>query len=328
MTLETYITDLLYRYDCVIVPKFGAFVTNNKSATISTNTFSPPYKQITFNSLIQNNDGLLANYVAQVDKTPYETALNYINFEVQDWNNKLLSEEINLKGLGFLYFSNGKYLFEPENSVNYLTSSFGLSPFISNDIQRTKPVLVENKGKAPKLTSVLENKRASYKEQIQTLEEKTPTYITLEKRRKTPDFIKYAAIFVLSVSVLGMGNKIYRDNLEQQQIATIKEQQKVREIKIQTATFIIDPPLPTITLKTVNKAKKYHIIAGAFRNKANANKKVNQLLNQGFEAKIVGENKWDLTQVAFSSFSSLEKANTELLIIKRTIASDAWLLVR
>ena len=28
MILATYINDLLYRYDCVIVPDFGGFVTN------------------------------------------------------------------------------------------------------------------------------------------------------------------------------------------------------------------------------------------------------------------------------------------------------------
>lgn len=46
MGLEHYIKDLLYRYNCVVIPGFGAFLTQEKSATIqeSTNTFFPPTK--------------------------------------------------------------------------------------------------------------------------------------------------------------------------------------------------------------------------------------------------------------------------------------------
>ena len=66
MTLANYINDLLYRYDCVIVPNFGGFITNIIGANVSAekNTFYPPKKQITFNVYLQHNDGLLANYIA------------------------------------------------------------------------------------------------------------------------------------------------------------------------------------------------------------------------------------------------------------------------
>jgi hypothetical protein len=48
MQLETYISDLLYRYDCVTVPQFGAFLTNRVSAKVhdSTHTFYPPKKSV------------------------------------------------------------------------------------------------------------------------------------------------------------------------------------------------------------------------------------------------------------------------------------------
>ena len=67
MILAKHITDLLYRYDCVIVPEFGGFITNRIGAKLneSTQTFYPPTKQITFNSHLKHNDGLLANYIAE-----------------------------------------------------------------------------------------------------------------------------------------------------------------------------------------------------------------------------------------------------------------------
>ena len=47
MQLETYISDLLYRYECVTIPEFGAFLTQRASATIddATNTFYPQKKR-------------------------------------------------------------------------------------------------------------------------------------------------------------------------------------------------------------------------------------------------------------------------------------------
>ena len=76
MQLETYISDLLYRYDCVTVPEFGAFLTQRKSAEVheTTNAFYPPKKMLSFNEQIQNNDGLLAKYIADVEKIPFEIA--------------------------------------------------------------------------------------------------------------------------------------------------------------------------------------------------------------------------------------------------------------
>ena len=66
MQLSPYIKDLLYRYECVIIPGFGAFLANYTSATIDadSSTFYPPGKTISFNIQLQTNDGLLANYVA------------------------------------------------------------------------------------------------------------------------------------------------------------------------------------------------------------------------------------------------------------------------
>lgn len=324
MTLEKYIKELLYRYDCVIIPDFGGFVTNNKPARIVGNTFFPPYKQITFNTLLQNNDGLLANHIASVDKMPYETAINFINFEVEVWIGKLMEEELVLGGIGALVMENDTIQFEPEIQTNYLTSSFGLSSYISDTVLR-----VEDVAKQEESELQLVNQRAIYKEQVEEIEEKAKIFLLPKKSNRASNLLKYAAIFVLSTSIIGLlGAKIYQDNLEKKQVIALQKEQKIRETQIQEATFVIESPLPTITLKTVAPVDKYFIIAGAFRNESNAKEKVKQLAKKGFEAKIVGKNKWNLTQVAFSSYVTLDEASKNLNIIKKNIARDAWLLVK
>ena len=77
MQITTYINDLLYRYECVIIPGFGALLTQYQSAKIDSEnkTFYPPSKTLSFNRQLQTNDGLLANYIASVEKCTYETSL-------------------------------------------------------------------------------------------------------------------------------------------------------------------------------------------------------------------------------------------------------------
>ena len=185
MQLETYISELLYRYDCVTVPQLGAFLTNRVSARVhnSTHTFYPPKKVLSFNEQLQNNDGLLANYIAEVEKVPYATANDKISKQVKAIKSYLIEgETIQLENIGELVLNTeGKIVFNPSRHINYLTDSFGLSHFASPDI-----------------------KREIYKEEVETLEETAPIAFTPEKRSNN-NWLKYAAaaIVVLGISSFG-----------------------------------------------------------------------------------------------------------------------------
>lgn len=308
MKLENYISDLLYRYECVIVPDFGGFVTNETSAKVnhSTHTFYPPTKQISFNCNLKNNDGLLANYIATVDKISYSAAMNFIAFEVERWTDKLILSQLDLENVGDLFFQHKAVQFEPTKSVNYLTSSFGLNSFSSPEIKRT-----------------------AYLETVTNLNTVVAAVPSEEeKSKKTPVFIKYAAaIAVLFVAGSFVWNT-YNQNQQQSQLLAAQKQQNEIENKIQQATFVIDNPLPTITLNVAKKTKNYHIVAGAFRERKNADKKVKELINKGFDAKIIGVNKWNLTQVAYVSYTNKYEALKNLNEIKQFVSPDAWLLVK
>lgn len=304
MTLSNYISDLLYRYECVIVPNFGGFVTNEISAKVNhiTHTFYPPSKQLSFNSHLQSNDGLLANYVASSRKISYSEALESIEKEVAEWKLQLTVEMLELENIGSLKLNKEhKLIFEPVNSFNYLTSSFGLGSYVSPAI-----------------------KRIVHKEKIKQLE----TFSTEETKRKTPAFIKYAAtaaiLFALGTVSWNEYQKMEYKNL----VAEAEQQQKKVEKTIQEATFVISSPLPAITLNVTKEIYNYHIIAGAFREPENAEKKLRQLLEKGYNAKILGINKWNLTEVAFESFIDKNEAINKLRSIHKTESEDAWLLVK
>ena len=73
---------------------------------------------------------------------------------------------------------------------------------------------------------------------------------------------------------------------------------------------------------------KYHIIAGAFRIQENAEKKVEQLISEGYSARQIGQNKYGLHQVVYASYEDRLEALRSLRDIKRSQNKDAWLLVQ
>lgn len=308
MTLATYISDLLYRYECVIVPNFGGFVSNEISAKVNhfTHTFYAPSKQLTFNSNLQNNDGLLANYIASSQNISFLKALEYIYNEVESWKSILKNETLAIDNIGtFTLNANGNYIFEPANTINYLTSSFGLNSYNSPAI-----------------------KRIEYKQKVKQLETIAPVIATKENNKKTPAFIKYAATAAILFAIGTLGWNEYQKIEYNNLVVEAEQQQQQVEKTIQEATFVISNPLPAITLNVTKQKYNYHVIAGAFREPINAEKKLNELVEKGYNAKILGVNKWNLTQVCYMSTNSKNEAINTLNKIKKTISKDAWLLVK
>ena len=308
MTIAKYISDLLYRYDCVIIPNFGGFVTNEVSAKVNnyTHTFYPPSKQLTFNSNLKSNDGLLASYISSSENISYSKALDHIQQEVKNWNSIIEKEEFELENVGsFSLNEEGNYIFEPTLKVNYLTSSFGLSSFASPAV-----------------------KRIEYKEKVRQLEAIAPIVPSQNKQRKTPAFIKYAATAAIIFALGTVGWNEYQRDIHSNLVVKAQQEQLKVEKSIQEATFVIENPLPSITLNVTKEIKNYHIIAGAFRDPLNANKKLEQLLEKGFNARILGVNKWNLTQVSYDSFNSKNDAINKLNSIKKSESQEAWLLVK
>ena len=307
MKLSTYISDLLYRYECVIVPDFGGFVTNTIPASISkySKTFYPPHKRVSYNSHLSNNDGLLANYISSIDKMPYEHALNFIKFEVKQWKEELKQTDLYLDKIGKISLDkNNKIIFEPQIDINYLTTSFGLASIVSPEI-----------------------KREISKKVIEIATEKTPIVATKQKEESFT-YLKYAAVFI-GLAILGLGaNALYKNYTAKQQIIAEKKQQQQLEHKIESASFIIDEALPSITLPVSLDVKPYHVIGGAFRYPENATKMVGILKKKGYNARILGINKWGLTQVSYDSYIKRRKAVNDLHTIQNTEDSSAWLLVK
>ncbi|WP_353169846.1 SPOR domain-containing protein [Flavobacterium sp.] len=325
MKIEKYISELLYRYQCVGVPGFGAFLCEWQSAQViaAQNSFVPPKKVISFNSHIKNNDGLLANHIALQEKISYENAVSKIQTQVVFWLEKLENKEsLVLENIGEI-FSNSEhnFVFKPNTAINYLTDSFGLAGFNSPEIARENQIQTENTSEvAPQIEKPVSVDT--------TVEEETPV-IPLNGKNRTKNWMKYAAAVAVFASAGTYGYKMYFDYTIEQQTSIVEKtvQEKINQ-KLQEATFVIPNPINAVDLTLeASHTEKYHVVAGAFRSKQNAIKTMNDLISKGFEAHLLTENKYGLIPVAFGSFSNLTEAQNLKIQIKAKDSVDAWLLI-
>lgn len=306
MVLEYYIAQLLYRYPCVTVPNFGAFLSETVSANIqeSNQTFNAPKKVIFFNVNIKNNDGLLANHLVQTQKILYTDALIAIDKQVREWKYLLENNEpILLKNIGVINKNqDGNLYFEPSENVNFLTDSFGLTPFVSPSI-----------------------KREVHKDlQIEPIHEETE--VIYESRNYVNRYLKYAAVFVISIGGAAFAYSSYINNEAIKETKIVQnEVQEAIETKIQSATFFIENPL--ITDDSSDKTYPFHIMAGSFRSENNANVELKNLESKGFKARILPKNNQGLYPVVYGSFVTYTEAQYQLTEIQNSINTEAWLLM-
>lgn len=306
MNISLHIKSLLYQHDCVILPEFGAFLTqyNPAKVDVEQNVLYPPTRLIRFNEQLKTTDGLLLNHLETKLGLNHVEAQNAIKDFVEDVKLALAKKEkVTFKELGdFSIQHQGQLIFEPADT-NFLVSSFGLQNLVNSPISR---------GAAAAPTPSVE-----------------PKVVPLPQESKG-GYYKYAAVGIIAIGLASaLGLNWYANDVKQHNAQVQNEvQQKVSQT-IENAQFSIVEPLPSLQVssKPVVEVKNIHIVGGAFREEANANKKLEQLRKQGFDAKLIGKNKYGLHQVSFSSFSDIEEAKTQLRKVKRNHLSSAWLLV-
>ena len=145
-----HISELLYSYDCVILPDFGGFITNYKPASLSDDGkyIIPPSKAISFNKNLSKNDGLLINFIAEKNGLDYSQSKQCISDFVSDLflkldsNKKFVFDKIG----DFVFDKSLNLIFEPYSGENYLSDSFGLSainfPVLDSSVKKS----IEDKG--------------------------------------------------------------------------------------------------------------------------------------------------------------------------------------
>ncbi len=146
MIPTTLLSQLLQSHDCVIVPNIGAFIAHAHTAEISIidKQICPPHKKISFNSSINQNDGLLAHAVAQKNNCSFEDATLQTQQQCSIWQTKmLLGEIISFENVGKLWMDlEHKIQFKPAHNFLQSHQFYGLevlniAPIVREEIKET-----------------------------------------------------------------------------------------------------------------------------------------------------------------------------------------------
>lgn len=183
MKVARYIGDLLFQYECIVIPGFGGFITKEAPAKINPvqNHFIPPTKDIVFNVHLKANDGLLINHIVRAEKISYSEAKRKLEKFVEQCEAALKAgKRIHFRKVGNIFINEAGFKqFEPDATQNYLADSYGLKSFISPAIKRTASGRPINKKAAPDRTASEVRQRNKAKPKTAEPKVKGPKYIRI-----------------------------------------------------------------------------------------------------------------------------------------------------
>ena len=305
MQLSKAINSLLYTNDCVTVPGFGSFIVNKFSSVYDEKKgkFYPPSRRVSFNPKIKNNDGLLANFISEKETISYEVAVKNIHNEVISWKKKLNTEPILLDNVGELsYNSDENIIFSPDLDSNHFLGSYGL-PSIYYKKQQDL-VSTYNESTLKKYNDLKGNSSIS----------------------RVPDFVKYAAALVIIImTTVFLSNEYEEYNFQNQLILDQENRQKTIQ-RVESAVFDFGS-IPAIELEVKVQVNKFHIIAGAFGVKSNADKLYKSLLSKGYNPTKLPLNDKGLIPISFDNFSNRKDAVIALRQLQMSENKDAWIFI-
>ena len=309
-TIEHYISNLLYLHDCVIIPGFGGFVGNKKSAFIHpvSGIIYPPSKELLFNKNLTQNDGLLATHIAKQENIDLSETSSLIEDFVQSIQTELNSRSaFKLQKVGT--FTKGKeenISFLQDKNQNYNLASFGMQAnHKSKKVERT------------------------------ISDEKEVIVKTIKQKDFGETLKRAAAVLVplIGLSLIGITQEENINDIYSQMANLNPFTNSKTEIVKKASTKEIEVPIVEIfetekveiVIPIITGQHTYYIIAGAFAEQKNANKMLQKLKRWNYDASIVeGEN---LMRVSYNSFSKKEEAIMALAEIRKDNKS-AWLLTK
>ncbi len=187
IALVRHIESLLLKHDCVIVPDFGGFVTQQVSARYveEEGLFLPPYRSVGFNGSLKLNDGLLVQSYMNAYGIGYVEALQQIASVVAEVKAELhATGSYELGSIGvFTLTLNGTYDFQPCEAGVVSPELYGLDAFVMRKQEEEVEGAVE--------TAVEETAQPA------KFIERSETHYTIRIRREVANYVAAAVVMLV-----------------------------------------------------------------------------------------------------------------------------------
>ena len=219
MKISTYIFELLQSHDCVIVPNFGAFVARNISAKIS----SDGSKIFPPNKELSFNKNVVKNDGLLLNAIASNENINYEAAE--------------------------------QKIINWVKR-------INKKLEKQKYIEIKNIGSISLENSkyiFIPNQSSIFLKSSYGFNSIDSSYIIRQQKNINNSYLKYAAMFIVFLSLTGLFTKSYFDSVNEFNKASYAEANLEIEKKIQKATFNINASLPIVKLPIRKQYGSFHI---------------------------------------------------------------------
>lgn len=309
--ISVYIRELLFKHDCLIIPGFGAFIGNHFPSHVDRNEglFYPPVRRITFNRHLTGNDGLLIGHISSHLNIPYVESRDIVNTWAEELRNKILAgNSVILDHLGtFSLNREGTIIFEPDSTVNYLLSSYGLTSYQRQPVTdfdvRTKMLEHQRKPSVsqPSMKRLLT--RAAVIIPVLVALALVPFNDNLFKGKMEESTLNPLAKAELEFN---------REQIVADTIAVPAVGEPVKKIPAEaTVAEVIKPSRPAVIVEEY----RYMIITGSFKTEDNALMMIEKLRKSGYDPEMTGgpDGYLRVSAISYSTIDEAKAAHSKMI---------------
>jgi hypothetical protein len=323
MDISVFISDLLFEHDCVVVPGFGGFICNYRPAEIHPvlHIINPPSKAISFNVNLSSNDGLLVNYIAKTGKLSFSEAQELVSNWVSTSKALLKrNETLVLKRVGRIFSDiEGNVQFAPDDSVNYLKSSYALKPITAQPVLRGKEVDFTEKFAQETKKHALPRRSVWRIAAVIVLLIGIGTLIQMMRMGIEVNPLEFNEASIFSFFTHFTGN--HEDSMSPLPVEVMKPAPVAETPKVETpSTATVNVENPSVfkhkahnnSANSNESAHGYYIITGAFSESKNAENAKKGLQSRFPNAAVFSDKSGRLTRVGYSAGTDGRTAQEQL----------------
>ncbi|MGD2033640.1 MAG: SPOR domain-containing protein [Bacteroidales bacterium] len=327
MDITAFIRELIIQNECVILRGVGGFETSYKHATLDSEkkVINPPTKKINFRPDLIKDNGVLEDYLVRQLETEKSKASVIIDDFVR-WFYDTIKEEgkVFLEGIGeFRFDGKNNIVFSEIENENYLAESFGLGTLVFDNGFSSGNDKTPNAGPTPVLPQKRKLTGWYIAIGILLLLISVTTLVLLATSHGMPLVQWFDSKLKerrQEEMVFGNSKKEWEDSIINEIERSLNESTQAKK-----ALAVPRGKGPEKFLDIQSSSPGYHLVAGSFRNRRNADLLSDQLYRKGFRPEIrsVGQ---DYYRVVIGSFYDRKEAIAELRRIRSQIDQSVWLL--
>ena len=316
LRIISHIENLLLSHDCIVVPGLGGFVTRYEEAFFSEDgsEIFPPYRSVSFNARLKEDDGLLTqSYVTTYD-TNYPKAMTLVRNDVSELRKELEhNQEVQIGNIGRLQLTlSHSLLFTPAHECGIFAKDlYGLVQCkIVRAINEVKEVKGVEEVKEVKEVNGQSPKTNAKRSMLNVQSENTHYIIRVSKNavRYTVTTIAAAMlyfVFTIAPSV----SPVVNTNVQEATIVPTKAQEVngVKGVKEVKEVKGVNENNSQFSILNSQSKKTYTLVLASQVTVKGAQTLAQRLHDDGYtEARVIDDD--GMTRVIYSSYPSEEEA--------------------